>query len=158
MEQPGGAVHRDRSYVLPFWSLVALVVIFFPFSTRVVPAWDLYVVDENRKPLADVMVRETWQHHNVEIHGNEASGFSDATGKVSFPKRTVRASIAERALGIARRLRDANHGFWGITAQALAWEPCYETARVLYRPGKPVSDTVTLRRTIGNAVPCCDGN
>lgn len=148
--------HRtNRRYKAALWALGVVVVLFFPFSTGVVPAWTVYIVDTSHEPLRGITARETWQDHNVETESHEASAFSNDAGKVVFPTRSIRASIAERTIGFANNLWNADHAFWGNTAQVYVWEPCYKTERSQFRETRMRADTIVLQRVETVSEPCC---
>lgn len=82
--------------------VLILVVLFFPFQTTTVPAWSFRVVDDSELPVAGINVTEHWQHYLIESEGHEELKVTAPDGSVSFPERTVRASLVWR---LARTLR-----------------------------------------------------
>lgn len=78
---------------------VSVIAIAIPFPVTVAPEWKVFVVDEKEKPLAKVSVREHWQQYSVDDKGNEETKFTDDSGVVTFPKKTIRASFFVRTLG-----------------------------------------------------------
>ena len=104
----------------PVWSLksrrslsfaAALVVsvllpIFYPFQTTIVPEWNLKVVDEEGATVRDVNVTEHWQHFLLEKAAHEDVRRVGETGIVSFPVRSIRASLLQRGLATIGRIKD----------------------------------------------------
>src|SRR5438309_1612065 len=56
-------------------------------GTLIIPAWRIQIVDEARKPVRNVLVRQAWQDYDIEDTGHEADARSDENGYVSFPER-----------------------------------------------------------------------
>jgi hypothetical protein len=89
------------------------VVLLYPFKTTVVPMWRFQVVNEAGDPLPVVQVRQVWQHYTVETSSHEEESVTDENGYVTFPERTVRASILQRVLGFIVKLPAFIHASWG---------------------------------------------
>src|SRR5882724_6377035 len=98
------------------------VLLFYPFETTVVPEWNMRITDESGKPVLKVVVSELWRHHSVEFHGHSEDRMTDSEGFVSFPRRTVRASLIFRAAGRAVVALNV-HGESGPKASALVIGP-----------------------------------
>jgi hypothetical protein len=84
--------------------LLILLILLFPFQTTVVPEWSFRVIDDLGAPVAGVTVTEHWQHYWIENEGHEEVKTTDAAGNVSFPARTVRASLTTRLFRFLRSL------------------------------------------------------
>ena len=100
---------------------VVLVIVLVPWNTTVVPAVCVAVLDETGKPAAGVRIEQEWQYFTINSDMQRATSTTDAAGYVTLPKRTVRISLASKALGLARGLLPLicgyDHGpFGSITA------------------------------------------
>ena len=84
--------------------LLFLVVLLYPFQTTVVSDWSFRVVDDLHVPVAGITVTEHWQHYLIENEGHEEVKTTNAAGDVSFPARTVRASLLTRLVRFIRSL------------------------------------------------------
>ena len=58
------------------------------------------VVDESGNPLKGAFVRQHWRDYSVESSGHEQDAQTDNKGYVSFPRRTIRAPLLFRFLGV----------------------------------------------------------
>lgn len=56
-------------------------------------------MDERRNPLARVGVTEYWRHTSAELDDHRAESTTDDGGYVTFPTRTIRASLIRRGVG-----------------------------------------------------------
>jgi hypothetical protein len=83
---------------------VFVVVLIFPYKTTIVPAWTLKVVDESRIPVPAVNVTQHWQHYLLESEGHEDHRRVGNDGLVSFPERTIRASLLRKLQATLNRL------------------------------------------------------
>jgi hypothetical protein len=72
------------------------VVLIFPYKTTIVPAWTLRVVDESGIPVPAVNVTQHWQHYLLESEGHDEVRRVGTDGQVSFPERTIRASLVRK--------------------------------------------------------------
>ena len=82
--------------------VLVLVLLIYPFQTITVPEWSFRVVDDSDVPVSGINVTEHWQHYLIENEGHEDLKTTDAAGAVSFPERTVRASVSTRAIRTLR--------------------------------------------------------
>lgn len=82
--------------------VLALGFVLYPFQSTTAPEWTFQVVDDRGAPVSGINVTEHWQHYLIEDEGHEELKTTDATGGVSFPARTVRASLANRFLRTVR--------------------------------------------------------
>ena len=86
--------------------LVLLFVLLFPFKTTIVPDWSLKVVDEEGAAVGDINVTEHWQHYLLESSSHEEVQRAGANGLVSFPARSIRASLLGRGWATISRIRE----------------------------------------------------
>lgn len=134
--------------------MLALAFIFlYPLQTTVVPAWRLQVIDTNGNPVSGIGINYYWQHYGIEWNGSEERTDTDSNGYVSFPARTTRASLAQRALRAITNAPYIVHASWGRSGHIVVWgkPDVYETASVSYDgsytgEGTPPSAQVVLRR------------
>jgi hypothetical protein len=91
--------------------LIVLLVLIYPFKTVVVPAWRLLVVDEAQRPVTGINVTEHWQHYLLEDEGHEILQRSDEFGEVTFPERSIRASLLRRTYRVLTKI--VREGFRG---------------------------------------------
>ena len=76
-----------------------LVVLAYPYETTVVPEQRALFVTNDMHPIKDALIRQSWQHYSLESEGHEEDLPTDSHGRVTFPKRTIRAPLIWRALG-----------------------------------------------------------
>jgi len=94
--------------------LVIGVVLLYPFESTVVPARNVLVLTVDARPVQDITVRQIWQNYSLESEGHEEDLRTDKNGRVSFPKRTIRASLARRILHpILNVVRQGVHASFG---------------------------------------------
>ena len=98
------SVKRKPKFFLALLAVAVLVLMLVPWSTTVVPAARVQVFDETGKPAAGVRVEQEWQFFASNSDLERATSTTDAAGYVALPKRTVRISLATRAVGYARTL------------------------------------------------------
>ena len=141
------SMKRERQKLLLLVVIVAAVIV-LPFETTVVPAWRIRVVDEAGSPIAGVNVREHWQHYTVETRGHEQLLITDENGYVSFPARSVKASILDRIVGVIRNLATtAIHSSFGPVAYLVIWKEGYEVdSPLIYSPYSTMPEQIVLRR------------
>jgi len=75
-----------------------LVVLAYPYETTVVPEQRALFVTNDMHPIKDALIRQSWQHYSLESEGHEEDLPTDSHGRVTFPKRTIRAPLIWRAL------------------------------------------------------------
>jgi hypothetical protein len=85
--------------------LLVLLLLFYPFQTTIVPEWSLKVVDEEGAPVRAVNVTEHWQHFLLEASSHEEMRRVQDNGAVSFPERTIRASLVRRGMATIGRIK-----------------------------------------------------
>jgi hypothetical protein len=94
----------NRKLLVVLFAIPALVIMLVPWNTTVVPAVRLQVFDESGAPAARVHVEQEWQFFASNSDLERATSQTDAAGFVTLPKRTVRISLASRAVGFGRSL------------------------------------------------------
>jgi hypothetical protein len=126
-------------------AIIALVML-YPFKTTVVPAWRLRVVDEKDSPYGGKQVRQAWKHYSIEINGtdNLDDRWTDTDGYVTFPERSIRASILRRIVFTSfSAVMTLAHGSMGIHARVAATGPKGYTS-VEYIQGTPPPKRLVL--------------
>jgi hypothetical protein len=121
-----------------------LLLLVCPFDTTVVPEWKIQIVNETRKPIPNVVVREQWRNHSVEFHGHLEDRMSDNDGYVSFPRRTVRASLIVRVVGTLVAHLNV-HGESGPKASAYPLGPYLTSRDSDYSSDKPSPEVIIVR-------------
>lgn len=97
------------------------VVLFYPTEQTVAPRWEVTVVDDKGVRLSGINVRETWQQGSVEDKMHEELVKTDKAGKVTFPKRTIQASIISRSLGCWYKRRQESDAACGPRSSVWAF-------------------------------------
>jgi hypothetical protein len=133
------------------WSVVLLafvVLLLYPFKTRVVPPWRLCVADEEGRPIPKMAVRYFWRHYSIDWESKDEWAKTDANGCVSFPERTTRASLAQRIIKAVFNAPWIVHASWGphghIVVGVSPYE--YETTSVTYDGSGPPPERVVAKR------------
>jgi len=124
------------------------IVLFYPIESTVVPEWAAHVVDERGNSLPNVRVIEHWHHFSIEIHGHEEEALTDEHGYVTFPRRSIRASLFMRVLGPLRNvLQTGVHSSFGPVASLVILTGFeHSTENADYQPGHPPPQEVVVRR------------
>src|SRR4030095_11958829 len=119
----GAPRRKGRRYAALFASMLCgAIASLYPIESTICPAWTIQVVDQNGQPLGGAFVRQIWQHYSVESTRHEQDAPTDANGYVSFPERTVRASILSRVLGaIVNMLTRGVHAGYGPHTYVIAY-------------------------------------
>ena len=112
------------------------------------PRWRLRVADDAGTLVRDIKVTEHWQYYLVESEGHEELRQTDQSGRVDFPERNVRASIASRAYGRVRRFGSlGTPARPGPYASVVVWgNRDYETVVAVYAPEAPLQSEVVVHR------------
>jgi hypothetical protein len=84
-------------------------LLIYPFKSGEVPEQHVLVVTEDWRPVKGALVRQSWQNYSLESQGNEEDFRTDDNGRVTLPKRTMRASILIRLL----------HPIWNVFTQGV---------------------------------------
>jgi hypothetical protein len=123
---------------------VLLTALPFPFETTIVPQWRIQVVDKAGTPLLGVTVTEHWSHSSLEHDGHEAEATTDEGGYVTFPVRTIRASLLGRAIGPVRNvLKTGVHAGFGPSADLSVPGDI-----AVYSWGKPLPKQIVFGRVL----------
>jgi hypothetical protein len=118
--------------------LVVLLLLFYPFQTTIVPEWSLKVVDEEGAPVREVNVTEHWQHFLLESASHEEMRPVQENGAVSFPERTIRASLLRRGIATIDRFKtDGWRARRSPAASVVVWgNKDYATTVAVYIPSE----------------------
>jgi hypothetical protein len=104
-------------------------------------------VDEDRTPLVGVGVTEYWRHTSVEAEDHRADATTDDRGYVTFPRRTIRASLLRRGLGsLINRLNAHGVDLGPHAYLIISGDMNSTTDNSDYRPGKPLPDEIVRRQ------------
>ena len=86
--------------------IVAIVLSFtIPFNMEISPERQLKIVDSDRKPLPNAVVRQTWYQYSLEKRG-EVDILTNEMGEIFFPKRVIRTRIFSLIFGAIKQVRD----------------------------------------------------
>jgi hypothetical protein len=119
----------------------------YPFETTVIPEWRVRVVDERESPLPGTVVIEYWSHTSYESGDHQAESVTDSEGFVTFPSRTIRASLIKRGgVPLLNRLNvhgvdRGPHGYLVVRSDMNS-----TTDNSDYLPGRPLPRQIVLRR------------
>jgi len=129
--------------------LLLAVLLLFPFKTTIVPTWTLKVTDESGNPVQEIRVTEHWQHYLLEASGHEELRRVDADGRVSFPERTIRASLLRRLLATLSRFnKSGNEARSEPYASVVVWgSKLHETAVAIYREEQAPQSEIVVHTT-----------
>ena len=98
-------------------AIVALLtgVLLYPFKIIVVPEQRALVVTNAMHPVRNSWVRQTWYNYSLERTWHEEDLPTDCNGRVTFPTRTIRASLLRRMLGpLASIAGQGVHASFGV--------------------------------------------
>lgn len=138
-------------------TVVILTASFVPFTTVAVPEWRLTVVDVNGKHCVQNRVTQQWSHDSLGIpeYGGVDNLFTEANGIVTFPERTVTASLSYRVVVTAVRAIGAlvHAGGWGIhgSVYTTGFVSPDGTWALIYRQGKPLPDKLVVEECLFSA-------
>jgi hypothetical protein len=136
---------KPRKWLVTAAFIACLVVLlFYPFETMVVPEWKIRIVDAMSKPVPNIVVSEQWRNHSVEFHGHNEERTTDSEGYVSFPRRTVRASLMFRVVGSTLATLNV-HGESGPKASTLVLGSYLTSSDSDYSPDKPSPEVIVVR-------------
>jgi len=95
--------------------LGVIVFLLYPFQKTIVPAENVVVINEEGRPFQYATVRQSWKDYSLEFEGHEEDRPTDASGRVQFPARTIRANIFRRiAYPIWVIMRQGVHASFGV--------------------------------------------
>jgi hypothetical protein len=121
---------------------VLLIALVYPFETTIVPQWRAQVVDKAGTSLRGATVTEHWRHSSLESSGHEAAATTDEAGYVTFPARTIRASLLWRVIGpVSNVLKTGVHAGFGPSADLTVPGDIAN-----YSPGKPLPEQIVFGR------------
>ena len=137
---------KRRRWLSVSVALVSMTLVsIYPFETTVVPAWTLKVVDEHGNLVRGAFVRELWQHDSIESKSHEQDSSTDQDGYVTFPSRTIKASLLSRMFGpVVNFITEGIHAGYGPHAHVLALERGAE-GWADYTPGQPPPEQIVVR-------------
>ena len=84
--------------------LGVLVLAIVPRRHLVGPDWDIYLVDQDGKPMPGVRMRVYESNPTVEENAPDIERTTDAQGHVFLPKRVVRVSTLRSAYGTLKQI------------------------------------------------------
>ena len=136
------------------WIVIPLgiaAVLLYPYEATIVPTWRVRVLDEERNPLGRVRVTEYWSDASVERDDHQAESITDDRGYVTFPTRTIRASLIRRGIvPLINRLNvhgvDVGPHAYLIISRVVSSDMNFMTDNSNYFPGKPLPEEIVLRR------------
>ena len=100
--------------------LVLAVVLLYPFESMVAPARNVLVITEDSRAVQGAKVRQIWQNYSIETTGHEEDSFTGEDGRVSFPRRTIRATLLWRGYRVlANVLTQGVHASFGPRSDIL---------------------------------------
>jgi hypothetical protein len=146
----GWIAPTKKRYLIYAISILAAVVLVYPFESTIVPAWRLQVVDVNGNICQNMRVTQSWGHYSLYLEGwlGIDDRFTDVSGYVEFPERTTRANLPRRAvvpviahiLVIAHGSVGASGAVWASGIKDVAW--------LSYRAGKPLPNEMRVESCI----------
>jgi len=131
-------------YVISVLFCLIVTVGFIPYETIVIPPWKLRVTDENATPYSHKQVQQTWKHYTLEVDAadNLEDRWTDVEGYVSFPQRTICASLIVRCvMTLVNGFKRVAHGSLGISGSVAATGP-QGYKRLEYDSKKPISKSL----------------
>ena len=79
------------------------------------PSQNVLVITEDGRPVQNASVRQLWQHYSLESRSHEEALRTGLNGRVTFPERTIRASVVRRLVyPIWVLLRSGIHASFGV--------------------------------------------
>ena len=129
--------------------ILLAVLLLFPFKTTIVPTWTLRVMDESGAAVPGLKVTEHWQHYLLESSGHEELRQVGADGRLTFPERTIRASLLRRALATLSRLdKTGTEARSEPYASVVVWgSKSHETAVAVYHPEQAPQAEIVVHTT-----------
>lgn len=91
------------------------IVLLYPFKTTLVLEQRVLVVTRDMHPISNILVRQIWKDYSLETRGHEEDLPTDVNGRITFPTRTIRASLLMRIFGPLRSvLGQGVHASFGV--------------------------------------------
>jgi hypothetical protein len=100
---------------------VSLLAALLPVSTLSAPEWSVCVLDGSNRPVAGVLVRESYKNYSAELEGHEDDLYTDAEGCVSFVPKRVNSSPLKRLRVILLSATGGVHASFGPHASVAAF-------------------------------------
>lgn len=137
---------RVRAAIASFLLLLLLVLV-YPFKTTIVPEWNLKVVDDGGVAVGEINVTEHWQHYLLESAAHEDVQRTGQDGLVSFPARSIRASLLGRAWATINRIKqDGRRAKRMPAASIVVWgSKHYATTVTVYAPNEPPQSHIVVQ-------------
>jgi hypothetical protein len=98
-----------------------LLAAVWPVTSPATPEWEVWVVDENGRPLQGVTVRLVWQNYSAETESHEEDRQTDKNGYAVFSARTFKASALRLVLGTIQAAEAGVHASFGPHAWVFAF-------------------------------------
>jgi len=122
--------------------LILMVCLYIPYSSKVIPEWNVLVTDENGQPVANAPVQQSAAFFRLKEKWVETQR-TDQRGRVSFPERSINASVMDRLLARAQS-RDPRFPYGPLVA---AWV-CFRGQYAITDPQQFPDETGTVHLTI----------
>ena len=87
-----------RTRALVAMALATGILLLYPFKITVTDAWMITALNSDGHPIAGCRIEQQWEWRAIGV-SDLAAITTDASGHATFPRRTVRASVATRAWG-----------------------------------------------------------
>lgn len=140
---------RQLKSVVVIICVALLAAVFsYPFTSTVVPAWRMRIVEETGRPYAGIQINQSWKHYSLELEAGEngETRSTDRNGYVEFPERNLRMSLLSRIFRVTfTHASTILHGSTGITAYIMVTGP-QGFKRVDYVPGESPPSEIVLPR------------
>jgi len=98
------------------WIVIIVGLTFlYPFKSTVVSSQNVLVITDDGTPIQNALVRQIWQHYSLESRSHEEDLKTGPNGRVTFPERTIRASLVRRVVyPIWILFKDGVHASFGV--------------------------------------------
>jgi hypothetical protein len=146
----GWITPTKKRYSIYAISILAAVLLVYPFESTVVPTWRLQVVDVSGNVCQNMRVTESWGHYSLYLEGWLGSDdrITDMNGYVEFPERTTRANLLRRmVVPVIAHVLVIMHGSVGATGSVYA-TGIKDVAWLSYEAGKPLLDRMRVEQCI----------
>lgn len=87
-----------RARALAAISIAAAVLLLYPFKISVTGIWMITALNSDGHPIAGCRIEQQWEWRAIGVTHSDAVT-TDVSGQAIFPRRTVRASVVQRAWG-----------------------------------------------------------